>query len=139
MCSTRDRETVLLDRRAGVFSCHRPDFLDHNAQSAMPGPTKKGTPMKKTSVSSLALAAAFAGLLGGTTARLNAQPVSGHSDAAASAGVLLSQTTPDVPKHSCKGKNDCKGQGGGDAKHAGKNSCKGQGACATDGSKPPKA
>lgn len=95
--------------------------------------------MKKTSVSSLALAAAFAGLLGGTTARLNAQPVSGHSDAAASAGVLLSQTTPDVPKHSCKGKNDCKGQGGGDAKHAGKNSCKGQGACATDGSKPPKA
>jgi hypothetical protein len=44
-----------------------------------------------------------------------------------------------VLKHSCKGKNDCKGQGGGDAKHAGKNSCKGKGACATDGSKTPKA
>jgi hypothetical protein len=100
--------------------------------------------MKKTSgsVSSIALAAAFAGLLGGTTARLNAQPVSGHSDATAStsanAGVLVAQNTPDLPKHSCKGKNDCKGQGGGDAKHAGKNSCKGQGACATDGSKPSK-
>ena len=94
--------------------------------------------MKTTSISSLALAAAFAGLLGGTTARLNAQPVSGHSDATASAGVLAAQDTPAPPKHSCKGKNDCKGQGGGDAKHAGKNSCKGKGACATDGSKPPK-
>ena len=72
----------------------------------------------KTSVSSLALAAAFAGLLGGTTARLNAQTVSGHSDATASAnaGVLVAQSTPDLPKHSCKGK----------------------GACATDGSKPSK-
>ena len=55
------------------------------------------------------------------------------------AGVLLvaqNQPTPDTTKHSCKGKNDCKGQGGGDAQHAGKNSCKGLGACATDGSKP---
>ena len=95
--------------------------------------------MKKTSLSSIALAAAFAGLLGGTTARLNAQPVSGHSDATAStsanAGVLVAQNT-DLPKHACKGQNDCKGQGGGDKKHAGKNACKGQGACATDGSKP---
>ena len=73
--------------------------------------------MKTNSLSSLALAAAFAGLLGGTTARLNAQPVSGHSDAtpstSANAGVLVAQNTPDLPKHSCKGK----------------------GACATDGSK----
>ena len=92
--------------------------------------------MKTISVSSLALAAAFAGLLGGTAVRLNAQPVSGPS---ATAGVLVAQDAPAVPKHSCKGKNDCKGQGGGDAKHAGKNSCKGKGACATDGSKPSKA
>jgi hypothetical protein len=92
--------------------------------------------MKTTSVSSLALAAAFAGLLGGTAVRLDAQPVSGHS--AASAGVLIAQDAPAAAKHSCKGKNDCKGQGGGDAKHAGKNSCKGKGACATDGSKPSK-
>jgi hypothetical protein len=90
----------------------------------------------KNSTKSIALAAAFAGLLGGTAARLNAQPAP-HSGAA-----FLSQDTPAPapapPKHSCKGKNDCKGQGGGDAQHWGKNSCKGQGACATDGSKPPK-
>jgi hypothetical protein len=99
--------------------------------------------MKNNTASTLALAAAFAGLLGGTTARLSAQPISGHSDAPASAsanaGVMVAQNTPDLPKHSCKGKNDCKGQGGGDKKHAGKNSCKGKGACATDGSTPPKA
>ncbi len=97
--------------------------------------------MKTNTVHNLALAAAFAGLLGGTSARLNAQPASGNAAPSASAGLLLiGQTqTPELPKHSCKGKNDCKGQGGGDAKHAGKNSCKGKGACATDGSKPPKA
>jgi hypothetical protein len=89
---------------------------------------------------SLALAAAFAGLLGGTAARLNAQPAT-HS---AAPHAFLQDTAgtpapaPDTTKHSCKGKNDCKGQGGGDAKHAGKNSCKGKGACATDGSTPPK-
>jgi len=99
--------------------------------------------MKKTSVSNLALAAAFAGLLGGTTARLNAQPISGHSEATASssalAGVVAAADQKDLPKHACKGQNDCKGQGGGDKKHAGKNACKGQGACATDGSTPPKS
>jgi hypothetical protein len=47
MCSTRDRKT---------------DFFDHNAQSAMPGLTKEGTPMKTTSVSYRALAAVFAGM-----------------------------------------------------------------------------
>jgi hypothetical protein len=98
--------------------------------------------MKTTTVSNLALAAAFAGLLGGTTTRLNAQPFSGHSDAAASssavAGVMVA-SEKDLPKHSCKGQNDCKGQGGGDKAHRGKNACKGQGACATDGSTPPKS
>jgi hypothetical protein len=99
--------------------------------------------MKTNTASTLALAAAFAGILGGTTARLHAQPVSGQPEATANAsamaGVLLvAQDQPQLPKHSCKGKNDCKGQGGGDAKHAGKNSCKGKGACATDGSKTPK-
>jgi hypothetical protein len=95
--------------------------------------------MKSNNVNHLVLAAAFAGLLGGTTARLNAQPVSGHSEATASssafAGVMVAADQKDLPKHACKGQNDCKGQGGGDAKHAGKNACKGQGACATDGSK----
>ena len=97
--------------------------------------------MNKTSVSSLALTAAFAGLLIGTTARLNAQSTSGQSDTPASstpsAGAAADKK--DLPKHACKGKNDCKGQGGGDKKHAGKNSCKGKGACATDGSTPPKS
>ncbi|SNT42302.1 hypothetical protein SAMN05421770_11344 [Granulicella rosea] len=84
----------------------------------------------KNSTKSLALAAAVAGLLGGTAVRVNAQPVS------TTAGVLMAQAAPDTAKHACKGQNACKGQGGGDAKHAGKNACKGQGACATDGSKP---
>ncbi len=91
--------------------------------------------MKTNSVSTLALAAAMAGLMGGTTARLNAQPM-GHSGAMM--GTPAGEDKPAMPKHSCKGMNDCKGQGGGDAKHWGKNSCKGQGACATDGSKPKK-
>jgi hypothetical protein len=94
----------------------------------------------KTSVQSLALAAAFAGLIGGTSVRLNSQTAqqNGRSAQAAPAGIMLAQTQP-LPKHACKGQNDCKGQGGGDKKHAGKNDCKGKGACATDGSKPPKA
>jgi hypothetical protein len=95
--------------------------------------------MKKNSAQSLALAAAFAGLLGGTSVRLNAQPVLSNDTPTtvhSQAGVLLvGQDTPALPKHSCKGKNDCKGQGGG--KHPGKNDCKGKGGCATDGSKPP--
>lgn len=93
----------------------------------------------KNSTKSLALAAAVAGLLSGTAVRVNAQPTNSTSNTTATAGVLLAQATPDTTKHSCKGKNDCKGQGGGDKKHAGKNACKGQGACATDGSTPPKA
>jgi hypothetical protein len=95
--------------------------------------------MKINTAHNLALAAAFAGLLGGTSVRLNAQTAGQNGTSSAQAGVLLvAQDQTPAPKHSCKGKNDCKGQGGGDAKHAGKNSCKGKGACATDGSTPPK-
>jgi len=90
-----------------------------------------------TTVKSLALAAAFAGLIGGTSLRLNAETTNGNSAPTAHAGVLLVQDTT-APKHACKGQNDCKGQGGGDKKHAGKNDCKGKGGCATDGSKAPK-
>ena len=98
--------------------------------------------MKNHSANTLALAAAFAGLLGGTTARLNALPTPQGSNSTTSAtsnpGVMLiaQNNPPDTTKHSCKGKNDCKGQGGG--KDPGKNSCKGKGDCATDGSTPPK-
>ncbi|GGG83820.1 hypothetical protein [Edaphobacter dinghuensis] len=96
----------------------------------------------KNSAHSLALAAAFAGLLGGTTVRLHAQSVSPTVKTAtaqsAQAGTLLvAEGSAPLPKHSCKGKNDCKGQGGG--KHPGTNSCKGKGGCATDGSKGAKA
>jgi hypothetical protein len=95
--------------------------------------------MKSSNLNHLVLAAAFAGLLGGTAVRLGAQPVSGNSQATAAsssfAGVMVAADQKDLPKHACKGQNDCKGQGGGDKKHAGKNACKGQGACATDGSK----
>jgi hypothetical protein len=95
--------------------------------------------MKTSTVHNLALAAAVAGLLGGTSARLNAQTASGQSqvssNASATAGVMVVGEKT-LPKHACKGQNDCKGQGGGDKQHRGKNSCKGQGACATDGSKP---
>jgi hypothetical protein len=93
-----------------------------------------------TTAKSLALAAAFAGLIGGTTVRLNAQTAqsNGTSVQSTHAGVLLVQDKT-LPKHACKGQNDCKGQGGGDKKHAGKNDCKGKGGCATDGSTPPKA
>jgi hypothetical protein len=76
--------------------------------------------------------AALAGLLTGSyTARTYAASTPNNP------GTSL-QTTADekkpLPKHACKGQNDCKGQGGG--KHWGKNSCKGKGGCATDGSKP---
>jgi hypothetical protein len=89
------------------------------------------------STMSLALAAAVAGLLGGTAVRVSAQQTTTNNAPTVHAGVLLAQATPDTTKHSCKGKNDCKGQGGG--KNPGTNSCKGKGACATDGSTPPKA
>ncbi|HEX4005332.1 MAG TPA: hypothetical protein VHX60_04105 [Acidobacteriaceae bacterium] len=96
--------------------------------------------MKTSTVHNLALAAAVAGLLGGTSARLHAQTASGQSQITAgsstTAGVMVGVDAKKLPKHSCKGQNDCKGQGGGDKQHWGKNSCKGQGACATDGSKP---
>ncbi len=93
----------------------------------------------KNSAQSLALAAAFAGLLGGTAVRMNAQPQQANGTAkaqTATAGAVLVAQDTDKTKHSCKGKNDCKGQGGG--KNPGKNDCKGKGGCATDGSKPSK-
>ena len=88
------------------------------------------------SMKSLCMAAAVAGLLGGTTIRMQAQPVAGHVSgtslavSSALAGTSSFATDP-IPKHACKGKNACKGQGA-----DGKNSCKGKGSCATDGSKP---
>jgi uncharacterized membrane protein len=80
-----------------------------------------------TSMKAMLAGAALAGLLTGSSVSMQDN---GGTDA---------KTDKDkLPKHSCKGKNDCKGQGGGDKEHAGKNDCKGKGGCATDGSKPPK-
>ena len=90
----------------------------------------------KLSTKPLALAAALAGLAGGTAAHA-AQPSQGGFGAAAG---MVAEAAADkkknVEKHACKGMNSCKGQGGGDKKQWGKNECKGKGACATDGSKP---
>jgi hypothetical protein len=97
--------------------------------------------MKKNTVHNLALAAAVAGLLGGTSVRLHAQTAhndgSSSASASSSAGVLVlaSGQATGTAKHSCKGKNDCKGQGGcssSDNGCKGKNSCKGKGGCATN-------
>ena len=55
--------------------------------------------MKINSVYNLALAAAFAGLLGGTSARLNAQTTGQNSTPSASAGLLLiAQNAHDTPQ-----------------------------------------
>ena len=76
--------------------------------------------------------AAVAGLLAGSMGvRAYAASTSNNPDV--TLGTMADAQKP-LPKHACKGQNDCKGQGGG--KNPGKNSCKGKGGCATDGSKP---
>lgn len=87
------------------------------------------------SMKSLLFAAAVTGLLGGTTVTMQAESLSSAptSAVAGAASSLNTSYMQDTAKHSCKGKNACKGQG---ADH--KNSCKGKGSCATDGSKPAK-
>ena len=90
-----------------------------------------------TSMKSLCMAAAVVGMLGGTSIRMQAQPVSEHAseaDVALASGIAgaTPQTTDTTkPKYACKGMNARKSLGA-DAK----NSCKGKGSCATDGSKP---
>jgi hypothetical protein len=93
----------------------------------------------KVSKSSVLASAAFAGLMGGTIARLVAAPTSGSpaNNSQKSTGKASNKKST-VEKHSCAGKNSCAGKGGcktSDAGCKGKNSCKGKGGCATDGSK----
>jgi len=96
----------------------------------------------KNQLNTLLLTAALAGLVGGTTIAAHAQNAArSHTTKFAKAGLRYAGFDQTPAKHSCKGKNDCKGQGGcstGDNGCKGKNSCKGKGGCATDGSKPPK-
>jgi hypothetical protein len=85
----------------------------------------------KTSKAIIA-SAAVAGLLTGSAAvRANAAITSSHPGV--SLQTMAEEKQP-LPKHACKGQNECKGQGGGE--NWGKNECKGKGGCATDGSKP---
>ncbi len=94
----------------------------------------------KVSKSSLALTAAFTGLMGGTMTRLNASTVSSSNGSRQVSASVAGQSTilqDSKEKHACKGQNSCKGKGGcktGDNGCKGKNSCKGKGGCATDGS-----
>jgi hypothetical protein len=91
-----------------------------------------------SSMKALLAGAALAGLMTGTTAKLNAQSSSQTRPGVRS--VSLNDDTSKTEKHACKGQNSCKGKGGckaGDNGCKGKNSCKGKGGCATDGSKMP--
>ena len=105
-----------------------PSCYDSRSYSQRPtcsarGPTNERFIVMKNSIQALALAAAVAGFMGGTSIRLNAQSTQANNVPTAQstqAGVQLAQNQPNLPKHSCKGKNDCKGQGGG--KHPGTNS-----------------
>lgn len=89
----------------------------------------------KFSKQTFAVAAALAGLMGGTAARA-AQPIGQINSALALGMAADDKGDKKIEKHACKGMNSCKGQGGGSKKEWGKNECKGKGACATDGSKP---
>jgi hypothetical protein len=76
--------------------------------------------------------AAVAGLLTGSLAARTYAASTSHNPGVSLQTMAEAQKA--LPKHACKGQNECKGQGGG--KNPGKNSCKGKGGCATDGSKP---
>jgi hypothetical protein len=96
----------------------------------------------KVSKSSLVIAAAFTGLLGGTVARMNAEPVgtggTGGTGGAGTKATKAASKATKAEKHACAGKNSCAGKGGCKTSDNGckaKNSCKGKGGCATDGSK----
>jgi hypothetical protein len=108
----------------------------------------KGVTRMSNSMKTLLAGAALAGLLTGTSAKLQAQTLDQNQGAGVKAVQQDdSNTTSDnkdqkgkTEKHACKGHNSCKGKGGckaGDNGCKGKNSCKGKGGCATDGSKPP--
>ncbi len=88
----------------------------------------------KITKNSFVIAAALAGLVGGTTVR--AQEPSQQTSAFSAGLSADSDDDKKIEKHACKGMNSCKGQGGGSKKEWGKNECKGKGGCATDGSKP---
>ena len=73
--------------------------------------------------------AAVAGLLSGSLAvRTYAASTPSHEGVPLRTTQLL-QKSDCAAMHACKGRNECKGQGGGE--NWGKNECKGKGGCAT--------
>ena len=68
--------------------------------------------MTSSKLNALLLTAALSGLIGGTSVAAQAatQGSNGASVKAAKAGLRLTSADK-PPKHSCKGKNDCKGHG----------------------------
>ncbi|MFZ0477859.1 MAG: hypothetical protein WAL71_01830 [Terriglobales bacterium] len=93
-----------------------------------------------SSMKALLAGAALAGLMTGTTTKLNAQSSSQTRPGVRAVSLNDDSGTSKGEKHACKGQNSCKGNGGcksGDNGCKGKNSCKGKGGCATDGSKMP--
>jgi len=92
------------------------------------------------SMKALLAGAALAGLLTGTTAKLQAQTVGQGNAGIKAVSDKKDKDKDKTEKHGCKGQNSCKGKGGCKASDngcKGKNSCKGKGGCATDGSKMP--
>ena len=65
----------------------------------------------KVSKNSLVMAAAFAGLVGGTAVRA-AQPLQSASSWTAGLTADSAADKKKIEKHACKGMNSCKGQGG---------------------------
>jgi hypothetical protein len=124
---------------SGIGQSAGPPFNNRQIPLCL-NPPKRGLITMKNHLNAMLLTAALSGLIGGTS--LAAQtatqsPAKASSVMAAKAG--LRYASQDTTKHSCTGKNDCKGQGGcksSDNGCKGKNSCKGKGGCATDGSKP---
>ena len=114
---------------------------------AFPKPQARGTNPRqfpnevkdsmKNQLNAVLLSAALAGLAGGSAVAAHAatqNTVTANSAKVMKAGLRYSGSNYDTAKHSCKGKNDCKGQGGcktanNDCKT--KNDCKGQGGCST--------
>jgi hypothetical protein len=81
-------------------------------------------------MTSILMAAAISGIVGGAQAAAHTSTPSFKTDGAISAQPL--DDAKKDGKHACKGKNACKGQGGCKSeKHAckGQNACKGQGGC----------
>ncbi|GGG92185.1 hypothetical protein [Silvibacterium dinghuense] len=94
----------------------------------------------KHSMKNALVAAAVSGMLSGAAALHAATPQSANPVLKAGKASYSTVNMDKTAKHACKGKNDCKGQGGcksSDNGCKGKNSCKGKGGCATDGSKKP--